>query len=64
MPTMEEIRDVYRKRAGNYDFTVQLYHLFGFRMGSQAIGAETNVDDGERIAREALLVQQAVPHTQ
>jgi hypothetical protein len=26
MPTKEEIRDVYRKRAGNYDFTVQLYH--------------------------------------
>jgi ubiquinone/menaquinone biosynthesis C-methylase UbiE len=33
MPTKEEIRDVYRKRASNYDFTVQLYHLLGFRMG-------------------------------
>jgi ubiquinone/menaquinone biosynthesis C-methylase UbiE len=33
MPTKEEIRDVYRKRARNYDFTVQLYHLLGFRMG-------------------------------
>jgi ubiquinone/menaquinone biosynthesis C-methylase UbiE len=33
MPTKEEIRDVYRKRAGNFDFTVQLYHLLGFRMG-------------------------------
>jgi demethylmenaquinone methyltransferase/2-methoxy-6-polyprenyl-1,4-benzoquinol methylase len=34
MPTTkEEIRDVYRKRAGNYDFTVQIYHLLGFRMG-------------------------------
>lgn len=32
MPTKEKIRDIYRKRAGNYDFTVQLYHLLGFRM--------------------------------
>jgi hypothetical protein len=33
MPTNEEIQDVYRKRAGNYAFTVRLYHLLGFRMG-------------------------------
>jgi hypothetical protein len=33
MPTKEEIRGIYGKRAGNYDFTVQLYHLLGFRMG-------------------------------
>jgi ubiquinone/menaquinone biosynthesis C-methylase UbiE len=32
MPTKEEIRGIYGKRAGNYDFTVQLYHLLGFRM--------------------------------
>lgn len=32
MPTKETIRDIYRKRAGNYDFTVQLYRLLGFRM--------------------------------
>lgn len=32
MLTKEEVRDVYRKRAENYDFTVQLYRLLGFRM--------------------------------
>jgi hypothetical protein len=30
MATKQEIRDIYGKRAGNYDFTVQLYHLLGF----------------------------------
>ena len=33
MPAKEEIRGIYGKRASNYDFTVQLYHLLGFRMG-------------------------------
>ena len=34
MLTKREITDVYRKRAKNYNFTVQLYHLLGFQIGS------------------------------
>lgn len=34
MLTKGEVSDVYRKRAKNYNFTVQLYHLLGFRIGS------------------------------
>jgi ubiquinone/menaquinone biosynthesis C-methylase UbiE len=34
MLTKEEVRNIYRKRAENYDFTVQLYRLLGFRMDS------------------------------
>jgi ubiquinone/menaquinone biosynthesis C-methylase UbiE len=34
MLTKGEVADVYRKRAKNYNFTVPLYHLLGFRIGS------------------------------
>lgn len=29
---IDGIRDLYRKRAGNYDFTAQLYYLVGYRL--------------------------------
>jgi demethylmenaquinone methyltransferase/2-methoxy-6-polyprenyl-1,4-benzoquinol methylase len=29
--TKTQLRDLYRKRAANYDFTANLYYLFGFR---------------------------------
>ena len=34
MLTSEEIIDLYRKRARNYDFSAQLYYLLGFRLAS------------------------------
>lgn len=34
MLTKEEVAEVYRKRAKSYNFTIQLYHLLGFRIGS------------------------------
>ncbi len=32
MLTSKEIIDLYRKRARNYDFSAQLYHLIGLRL--------------------------------
>jgi demethylmenaquinone methyltransferase/2-methoxy-6-polyprenyl-1,4-benzoquinol methylase len=34
MLTRQQITDLYRRRAKNYDLTVQLYNLLGFRIGS------------------------------
>lgn len=34
MLTKEEVAGVYRKRAKNYDFSIQLYHLMGFRINA------------------------------
>ena len=34
MPSKGEVADIYRKRAKNYDFTVRLYNLLGFRIDS------------------------------
>jgi ubiquinone/menaquinone biosynthesis C-methylase UbiE len=34
MLTREEIVDLYRRRAKNYDLTIQLYNLLGFRIDS------------------------------
>lgn len=44
MLTKGEIVDVYRKRAKNYDFTVQLYNLLGFRIDSYRREAIESLD--------------------
>ncbi len=51
IPDTEEIQTLYRKRAGNYDFTANLYYLIGFREWAyrkQPIG-ELHLRDGETV---------------
>ncbi len=69
MLTSEEIIDLYRKRARNYDFSSQLYYLLGFRLASyrkRAVAAlklhagDTVVDIACGTGANFPLLQQAI----
>ena len=71
MLTKEEVTDVYRKRAKNYNLTVQLYYLLGFRIDSyrkQAIeslhleAGDTVVDIGCGTGANFPVLQEIVGH--